>query len=144
MFGFRYLLSGGRNYMRLNRERVTEQERTLRCLAMNDQAALESLLGMSIEDRGASGLDAKTQALVRLGALVALGAAPPTYQWAAQVALSAGASDEDIIGILVALAPIVSLTRVVSAAPEIAIALGYPIDEAFEVLEELPESLGKG
>jgi hypothetical protein len=55
-----------------------------------------------------------------------------TYQWAAQAALAAGATDDEIVGTLLAVTPIPGLTQAVSAAPELAIALGYDIDEAVE------------
>ena len=77
-------------------------------------------------------MDAKTRALVRLGAVVVLGASPVTCHWAAQVALAAGATDDEIVETLIAVGPVSGFTRVVSAAPAVGIALGYDIDEAFE------------
>ena len=71
-------------------------------------------------------------ALVRLAAVVVLGAPPVTYQWATQVALAAGATDDEIVGTLIAVAPVPGVTRAVSAAPELAIALGYDVDEALD------------
>lgn len=111
---------------------MVEHERSLRCLALNDEATLASLLGARADPDDLSGLDAKTRALIRLGAVVALGAAPVTYQWATEVALAAGATDDEIVGTLIAVAPIPGTTRAVSAAPELAVALGYDIDEALE------------
>ena len=111
---------------------VAEQERRLRGLALNDEAALASLLGARLYPDESSGLDAKTLALVRLGSVVALGAPPVTYQWATQVALAAGATDDEIVGALIAVTPVSGMARAVSAAPELAIALGYDVDEALE------------
>jgi len=48
--------------------------------------------------------------------------------------LAAGATAEDVVGTLVAVAPISGLARVVSAAPEVAVSLGYDLDRAFEEL----------
>ena len=101
---------------------------------MNEEAVVASLLGARLDPDELSELDAKTLALVRLGALVVLGAEPVTYQWATQTALAAGATDDEIVGTLVAVAPVPGLTRAVSAAPELAVALGYDIDEALERL----------
>lgn len=99
---------------------------------MNDETALASLLGARVEPDERSGLDVKTSALVRLGAVVVVGAPPVTCQWATQVALAAGASDDEIVGTLIAVAQVPGVTRAVSAAPELAIALGYDMDEALE------------
>ena len=112
---------------------MSEHESTLRRLSVNDEAALASLLGTRIDlGEPSSELNAKTRALVRLGAVVVLGASPVTYQWATEVALAAGATDDEIVGVLSAVAPVAGVTRAVSAAPELAIALGCDIDEALE------------
>jgi alkylhydroperoxidase/carboxymuconolactone decarboxylase family protein YurZ len=47
-------------------------------------------------------------------------------------ALAAGASEDEIVGLLIAVAPAVGLGRVVSAAPELGLALGYDVDSALE------------
>jgi alkylhydroperoxidase/carboxymuconolactone decarboxylase family protein YurZ len=109
---------------------MTSLEQQLQRLAMNDDASVASLLGDSLDSVGAGALDAKTRALVRLGALVTVGAPSVTYQWATQLALAAGASDEEIMGTFCAVSPVPSLARIVSAAPELAAALGYAPDEA--------------
>jgi 4-carboxymuconolactone decarboxylase len=111
---------------------VSDHERWLRSLAVNDEATAASILDVQADPDELSTMDSKTRALVRLGAVVALGASPVTYQWAAQVALAAGATDDEIVGTLIAVGPVSGVTRVVSAAPAVAIALDYNIDEAFE------------
>lgn len=118
---------------------VTHQNRLhqdrLRSLAMNDEEFIESVLSIRLENVETSGLDPKTHALVRLGALLALDAAPASYQGVVGVALSSGATLDDIVGVLIAVAPTVGIARVVSAAPELALALGYDIDAALERLD---------
>ena len=79
-----------------------------------------------------SHLDHKTHALVRLAAALALDAPPSLYQATIHTALAAGASLDEIVGALIAVAPTVGIARVVSAAPEVALALGYDLDAAFE------------
>ena len=111
---------------------MAEREQRLRRLALNDEATVTSLVGASLEPDELAALDAKTFALVRLAAVLVLGAPSVTYQWATQAALAAGASDDEIIGTLCAVIPVPGLTRAVSAAPELAIALGYDVDEAIE------------
>jgi alkylhydroperoxidase/carboxymuconolactone decarboxylase family protein YurZ len=115
---------------------VTENEQQLRCLAMNDESSISSFLGLRLESSDVATLGAKTTALVRLGALVGADAAPATLQWAVEAALAAGARDEEVIRTLVAVAPIVGLASVVSAAPDVAIALGYPVESALELISD--------
>ena len=105
---------------------------TLRSLALNDESFLESVLGMGDRAVEISGLDKKTHALVSLGAAFAIDAAPSSYQSTSDVARAAGASIDEIVGTLIAVAPTIGTARVVSAAPELALALGYDVEAALE------------
>jgi len=105
-------------------------------MALCDERFVEGVLSMRMSDVDDSGLDPKTHALVRMGALVALDAAPPSYQWNASMALAAGATVDEIVGVLIAVAPNVGLARIVSAASEVALAIGYDIDAALESGDE--------
>jgi 4-carboxymuconolactone decarboxylase len=108
---------------------VERVERTLRRLALNDERYLRSALA----DPGVSSdLDAKSQALIRLGALLAIGAGTVSLRWTVERAAAAGASDEEIVGVLLAITPAVGLARVVGVAPHLGLALGYD----FEAEEE--------
>ncbi len=80
----------------------------------------------------ASRQDAKTHALVRLGALVCVDATTPSYLAAIDSAHESGASDDEIVGTLVALIPIVGVPRVVSAAPKLGLALEFDLTSALE------------
>ena len=82
----------------------------------------------SIGASAGSSLDAPTFALARVAALIATEAALASYQWAVESALAAGASVREIVDVLVAVAPVVGLARVTSAAPELALALGYDVE----------------
>ena len=84
------------------------------------------------------GLDPRSAALARLAALIALRAAPATYRRTVDGALAAGASVDDVVDTLKVVARTVGLARVVSAAPGLALAVGYDIDDALEALDELP------
>jgi alkylhydroperoxidase/carboxymuconolactone decarboxylase family protein YurZ len=117
---------------------IATYEERLRRLVLHDEHCIKSMLGIDLADSEAAGLDPKTRALVRLGGLVALGASCASYYWAAQVALAAGATPDDIIGTLIAMAPISGLARVVSATPDVALAIGYDIDQAFEAFDNDP------
>lgn len=109
--------------------------RRLRMLAMSDEGCIDEVLSMQSDDAEAAGLDGRSFALVRLGALLALDAASSSYQATVASALAAGATTEEVVGVLVAVAPVVGTARVVAAAPEIGIALGYDVEAAFEDLD---------
>jgi 4-carboxymuconolactone decarboxylase len=114
---------------------IATYEETLRRLVLHDERCIQSVLGIHLNPIEAAGLDPKTQALVRLGGLVALGAAPGSCHWAAEAALDTGATAEDVVGTLVAVAPICGLARVISATPEVALAIGFDLDQAFETFD---------
>ncbi len=78
-------------------------------------------------DPGAA-LRPKAALLVQLGALLALGAATTSLRAAVQRATHAGATEAEIVAVLVAIAPAVGLARVVSIAPRLALAIGYDIE----------------
>ena len=109
-------------------------ERTLLSLALNDEQSIQSALTVEGDPETGSALDPRTQALVRLGAFVALEAAPASYGWSVDAALAAGATVEEIVGTLLAVAPVAGIARVVAAAPALAAALGYDIESALERL----------
>lgn len=111
---------------------MTTYKETLRSLALSDERFVESVLGMGRDTVEVSRLDQKTHALVRLGAALAIDAAPSSYQANVEVALAAGANLDEVVGTLIAVAPTIGLARVVSAAPELALALGYDVDAALE------------
>ena len=53
-------------------------------------------------------------------------------EWSTGRALAAGANEDEIADVLLAIAPVAGLGRVVSAAPDIATALDYDIAAALE------------
>ena len=77
-------------------------------------------------------LDPKTAALLRVGVSVAIGSPGVCLEWSVGRALAAGASEDEIADVLLAIAPVVGLGRVVAAAPDVATALGYDITAALE------------
>jgi 4-carboxymuconolactone decarboxylase len=101
----------------------------LSALAIGDAAVLGEAADMREHLRAGSGLDPKTFSLVKIGALVALDAAPASYMWQVKAALEAGASAQEILGVLAAVAPQTGMPRVVAAAPEIMVALGLELPD---------------
>jgi alkylhydroperoxidase/carboxymuconolactone decarboxylase family protein YurZ len=101
---------------------------TLRDLSAGRSDALERAIGLREADREASGLDPRTFALVKIATLIALDAPPASYAWQLGNALADDVTPEDILGVLVAVAPQVGGPRVIAAAPEIMLALGLDLD----------------
>jgi 4-carboxymuconolactone decarboxylase len=74
------------------------------------------------------------RALVRLAAYVALDASPQAYTLGVGAAMSSGASPDEMMGVLFAVAPAVGVARVVSAAPKLASAMGFDVERARDYL----------
>jgi 4-carboxymuconolactone decarboxylase len=127
------LLDAGRCPMR--GQPVEEYKLTLRRLAVRDDRYIGALLSEERANVTLSGIDVKSHALLRIAALIALDAAPPSYMSAVEAGLEAGASYDEIVGTLIAVIPIVGVARVVSAAPNLALALGYDVAEGLELVD---------
>jgi len=110
-----------------------DTEQALGGISTGDLAFLETALGLREAQLEATGLDARTFALVKIAALIAIEAPPASYAWQVANALDDGATPEDILGVLRAVAPQVGGPRVVSAAPEIMLALGLALPDMPEV-----------
>src|SRR5436190_7357741 len=109
-----------------------ETHQTLSDLSVGKSDLLERAVGLREADREASGLDARTYALCKIAALIALDAPPASYAWQVANALDEGATPEDVLGVLRAVAPQVGGPRVVAAAPEIMLALGLSLPQGAE------------
>ena len=101
----------------------------LRRLAIIDEGFVEDQTGLRLGLPGFP-LDPKTASLARVGALVAIGAPGVCLEWSTTAALAAGANEDEITGVLLAIAPVAGLGRVASAVPHVAAALGYDVDAA--------------
>lgn len=111
---------------------IAKFQETLRKLALIDERFIEAGVGLRLGQAPASTLDAKTAALLQLGAVVAIGSPPVCVEWSAARALAAGATKEEVAEALLAIAPVTGLSRIVCAAPDIATALGYDVVAALE------------
>ena len=109
-------------------------QETLRRLAMIDECFVEDEAGLGLGPIGTSALDPKTVALLQMAVSVAIGSPGVCLEWSAGRALGAGATEDEIAEVLLAIAPVAGLGRIVAAAPEVAIALGYDIGAALEEL----------
>jgi 4-carboxymuconolactone decarboxylase len=101
----------------------------LAALTLGDPDLLAAGLEVRAEWKARSGLDARGYALVKLAALIALDAPPASYWWQVSNALEAGATPEDLVGVLIAVAPQVGGPRLIAAAPELMAALGLSLPD---------------
>ena len=117
---------------RSHMDQTAKFQETLRRLAMVDEAFVEDGAGLGLGPAGVSALDARTASLLQLGVSVALGSPGVCLEWCTSRALAAGATEDEIADVLLAIAPVTGLGRLVAAAPKVATALGYDITSALE------------
>ena len=91
---------------------------------------LDLLARMTADSIEASSLDERTLMLVRIAALVAVDAPPASYLLNIGAASESGVDEEQVRGVLAAVAPVVGTARVASATGNIVRALGLAIELA--------------
>jgi alkylhydroperoxidase/carboxymuconolactone decarboxylase family protein YurZ len=101
----------------------------LGALTLGDPDLLAAGLEVRAEFQSKSGLDARSFALVKLAAIMALDAPPASYLWQVANAIDAGATPEDLVGVLIAIAPQIGGPKLVAAAPELMVALGLTLPD---------------
>lgn len=77
-------------------------------------------------------LDDRTRALVVIGAALCSNSPTNRLRSFVETAKTAGATEEDILGVLLAVAPAAGESRLVTVVPRISKALGYDVDRALE------------
>jgi 4-carboxymuconolactone decarboxylase len=108
-------------------------EDLLRRLSAADQDAARIVLALHAQPAdspitGDATLAPRTRMLVRLASLMAVDAPTATLRWAVELAACAGAGDDEIARVLVTVGADIGVARVVSAAPRLAMAIGYDVD----------------
>ena len=103
----------------------TSPEGRLQSLAAGDLNVLDTLVRMHEGTFEASGLDPATYQLVRIAALAAIDGSP--ISWLANLGMAGdlGVSADQVLGTLIAIAPMVGTVRVVSAAGPWAEQMGW-------------------
>ena len=104
----------------------------LRRLAIVDEGFASDQAGLTFDQPDGQALDPKVAALVQVGALAAIGSPEVCLEWSTSRALAAGATEEEVTGVLLAVAPVIGLGRLVAAAPGVAGGVGYDIEAALE------------
>ena len=129
-----------------------DYQEALRRLALNDERFVASMLsfhrgtgttigpGVTEEAlrRAMASLDGRTRNLVDLAAFIAVGSGEASIDSAVENALQAGATVEDVIAVLVSIAPAVGSARIVDCAPVLAAAVGYDMWADLEGFGEPP------
>jgi len=111
-------------------EVTKETSDQLEALAAAEEDIVKNLLAMQLNNLEESGFDPRTYSLIKIAVLIALDAPPASYLAQIAFALEAGVSPDEIVRVLVAVAPQVGLPKVASAAPEIMVALGLELESA--------------
>ncbi|HEY4826445.1 MAG TPA: carboxymuconolactone decarboxylase family protein, partial [Solirubrobacteraceae bacterium] len=102
-----------------------EQRDRLRDISNNDESAIAELVSIRLTEAvDTSDLDGKTFALTNIAALIATGGDDASYLLHVGAALDAGASVDEITGVLTAVGPNVGVFKMVTAADPLATALG--------------------
>jgi alkylhydroperoxidase/carboxymuconolactone decarboxylase family protein YurZ len=96
----------------------------------SDTPVLDLLARMTADSVEASTLDDETLVLVRIAALVAVGAPPVSYLLNLEAAAGAGVDADRVTGVLTAIAPVVGTARVAEATSSIVAALAVEIEVA--------------
>jgi 4-carboxymuconolactone decarboxylase len=118
---------------RIRAAKMDDYKEHLRRLAVHDDALLEmTAAGSSFVT---SVMDQRTEALLRIAAAIAVDAAPSSFQHAVAHALAAGATRDEIVATLDAVTPVTGAARVVQCVPKVALALGYDVEDALELLD---------
>ena len=118
----------------MGRQITRSSESLLRKLAIGHGPLLErvlcpqSAMAMAAEQ----GLDDRTIALARIAVLVALDAEPASYLRECNEAMASGATSDEIVGVLIAVASLTGSVRLVAAAPRTALGLGHDVEAALE------------
>ncbi|KES07595.1 carboxymuconolactone decarboxylase [Streptomyces toyocaensis] len=93
----------------------------------SETPVLDTLVAMTVDSVERCGLDQETFMLTRIAALAASDAPPISYIAHIDPAIQSGMTAEKVQDVLVAIAPVVGTARVMTAAANIAKALGITI-----------------
>jgi alkylhydroperoxidase/carboxymuconolactone decarboxylase family protein YurZ len=108
--------------------RITPTERSPMAEQETDAPLVDLLTKMTLQSIEASDLDEKSLMLVRIAALVAVNAPPASYLLNLGAASELGVGEDEVRGVLIAIAPIVGTARIASATGNIVRALGMAIE----------------
>jgi len=105
---------------------------TLRRIAVRDETIVEWMQSDHDGTSAVAKLDYRMCGLVQIAALIAAGGSVPSYRRAVELARLGGATPDEIVAVLAAVAPTIGVDRSVREAPKLGLALGYDVDEALD------------
>jgi alkylhydroperoxidase/carboxymuconolactone decarboxylase family protein YurZ len=110
--------------------RTARFQEILRRLAIMDEGVVRAETALELGRARPCVMNPKTAALVQLGALVAIGSPAVCLEWGTSRALAAGATEDEITDVLLAVVPAAGFGRVVAATVGVADGLGYDVQAA--------------
>jgi len=119
---------------------ASNAEKVIQSLAAEDPWLVDQISAQQEQNIKDSGLSPKVYGLVNIAALVAENASQPSFHWRIANSLKAGATADEIAGILVALTANVGMAKIVSAAPKVGWALGYEIAEFEKEMKKMEKA----
>ena len=106
----------------------------LRGLAVNDRTLISGWLSTTRGLPNPVQIGERTQAIARVAAIIAKDGSVQTFRWTIGDALGLGVTPDEIVGLMLAIAPLIGVAEIVNTAPKVALALDYDLDEALETL----------
>lgn len=112
---------------------MSSYQDVLRHLVVNDRGLIDELSADALPI-GPCQVDDRSRVIARVAAIIAHDGSVQTFRWTIDDALDLGVTPEEIVGLMLAIAPIVGAARIVNTAPKVAMALDYDLDSALESL----------
>jgi 4-carboxymuconolactone decarboxylase len=103
-------------------------EDLLRRIALNDEKVVGNVMTGWADTDSHTELGSTVDLLVRLGALLAVGAAAPSLREVVEKALAAGVTTDEIVGVLVCVGPTIGVASMVASASKLAVVIGYDLE----------------
>jgi 4-carboxymuconolactone decarboxylase len=110
-------------------------EDLLRRLALNDENVVGDVMTRRVGPDCQTELGSKAGLLVRLGALLAVGAAAPSLREVVEKALAAGVTTNEIVGVLVCVGPTIGVASMVASASKLATVIGYDFENGHDAAD---------
>jgi alkylhydroperoxidase/carboxymuconolactone decarboxylase family protein YurZ len=107
----------------------------LQRMVVNDRRLMSDQLWRNLGPSETFGLDERCHVIARLGALAAHDGSVQTFRWVIGDALAAGMTEDDIVGVVLAIAPIIGFARVANIAPKVALALDFDLEASLEEIQ---------
>jgi 4-carboxymuconolactone decarboxylase len=111
-------------------------EDLLRRLALNDENVVGNVMTRRMGCNRQIELGSRADVLVRLGALLAVGAATPSLRVIVEKASAAGVTTNEIVGVLVCVGPTIGVASMVASASKLAAVIGYDFETGYDAGRE--------